>query len=150
MKILVSAVKNEFWTRINEHWIQKWKTDIIDRTTHKIIKKFIKNIFEKFRFLNRFENAMIVQIRTKKIDFKNYLYKINFSSLSTCSCEYKKQTIHHTLLKCSRFNEFRKKMWTNANKRETNLIRFLNTFALIAKIFKFLLITNECQSCTRH
>jgi hypothetical protein len=49
--------------------------------------------------------------------------------------------MHYILLKCSKFDDFRKKMWTN--KRETNLMIFLNIFELIVKIFQYFLATNE-------
>lgn len=109
LKIFIVAVKNEIRIRIHENWIQKWTIDITNRVTHRINKKFSKKILQKFRFITRSKNSMIIQIRTKKIDFKNYLHKINAIFSFICFCEYKKQTIHHTLLKCSEFEKLKKK-----------------------------------------
>jgi hypothetical protein len=91
--------------------------------------------------MTRLESAIIVQTRINKIKFRDYLHKIKTIESSRCSCEVRKQTMHHTLLKCSKFDDFRKKMW--ANKRETNLIILLNIFELIVKVFKYFLTTNE-------
>jgi hypothetical protein len=104
-------------------------------------KKLIKNVFKKFKKITRFENAIIVQIWTNKIELKNYFHKIKTIESLKCSCEAWKQTMHHTLLKCSKFDELREKIWTD--KRETNLTTFLNTFELTIKIFKYLFTTSE-------
>jgi hypothetical protein len=140
-KILISAIKNEIRIRSKIEWIEIWRIMIIERIIHRIIKKLIKNVFKKFKRMTRFESSVIVQTRTDKIELKDYLHKIEAIESSKCSCEARKQTMHHTLLKCSKFDDLRKRMWTN--KRETNLIILLNTFELIVKVFKYLLATNE-------
>ncbi len=141
LKMLISAIRNEIRIRAKIEWIKIWKIIIIKKSIHRIIKKFIKNVLKKFKKMTRFENAIIIQTRTNKIELKNYLHKIETIEFSKNSCEAWKQTMHHTLLKCSKFDELRKKMWTN--KRETNLMTFLNTFELIAKVFKYFLVTSE-------
>ncbi len=140
-KIFISAIKSEIRIRAKIEWFETWRIIIIERIIHRIVKKLIKNVLKKFKKMTRFENAIIVQIRTDKIELKNYLHKINAIESSRCSCEARKQTMYHTLLKCSKFDELRGKMWTN--KRETNLMALLNIFELIVKIFKYLLATSE-------
>jgi hypothetical protein len=140
-KIFISAIKSKIRIRAKTEWIEIWRIIIIERIIHRIIKKFIKNVLKKFKKMTRFENAVIIQTRTNKIKLRNYLHKIKAIESSRCSCDARRQTMHHTLLKCSKFNDFRKKMWTN--KRETNLMIFLNIFELIVKISKYLLVTNE-------
>ncbi len=140
-KILISAIRSEIRIRAKTEWSETWRIIIIERITHRIIKKLIKNVLKKFKRMTRFENAIIVQIRTDKIELRNYLHKIEAIEFSRCSCEVRRQTMHHTLLKCSKFDDLREKMW--ADKRETNLMIFLNTFELIVKVFKYFLATNE-------
>jgi hypothetical protein len=140
-KMIISAIKNEIRIRAKIEWIEIWRIIIIERIIHQIIKKFIKNVLKKFKKMTRFENVVIVQTRTNKIELRNYLHKIKAIEFSRCFCEVWRQTMHHTLLKCSKFDDLRKKMWTN--KRETDLIIFLNIFELIVKIFKYLLATSE-------
>jgi hypothetical protein len=140
-KILISAIKNEIRIRAKTEWIEIWRIIIIERITHRIIKKFIKNVLKKIKKMTRLENAVIVQIRTNKIELKNYLHKIKTIESSRCFCEVRRQMMHHTLLKCSKFDDLWKKMWVN--KRETNLMILLDTFELIVKIFKYSLATNE-------
>jgi hypothetical protein len=140
-KVLISAIRSEIRTRAKTEWTEIWRIIIIERITHRIIKKLIKNVLKKFKKMTRLESAVIVQTRTNKIELKDYFHKIKTTEFSRCSCEVRKQTMHHTLLKCSKFDDFRKKMWTN--KRETNLLTLLNIFELIAKVFKYLLATNE-------
>jgi hypothetical protein len=140
-KIFISTIRNKIRIRAKIKWIEIWKIIIIEKIIHRIIKKLIKNVFKKYKKMTRFENAIIVQTRTNKIELKDYLHKIKTTEYSKCSCEARKQTMHHTLLQCSKFDDFRKKMWVN--KCETNLMIFLNTFELIVKIFKYLLATNE-------
>jgi hypothetical protein len=140
-KIFISAIKSEIRTRAKIEWIETWKIIIIERIIHRIIKKLIKNVLKKFKRMTRLESAIIVQIRTNKIELRDYFHKIETIEFSRCSCEVRRQTIYHTLLKCSKFDELRKKMWTN--KRETNLMILLDIFELIVKVFKYLLATDE-------
>jgi hypothetical protein len=140
-KIFISAIRSEIRIREKIEWIETWRIIIIERIIHRIIKKLIKNVFKKFKKITRSKNAIIVQIRTNKIKLINYLHKIKMIKSSRCSCEVRKQMMHHTLLKCSKFDDLRKKMWEN--KRETNLLTFLNILELIVKIFKYLLTTNK-------
>ena len=143
LKILTSAVKNEMRTRATENWAQKWATCTTNRTTHKINKKPSKDVLQKFRQMSRPESSVIIQARTGKIGLRDYLYKINSASSPECSCGYRRQTVHHTLLECPGFNELREEMWAGAGKRETNLTRLLGTPTLAAKASKVLLATGE-------
>jgi hypothetical protein len=139
--VLISAIRSEIRTRAKIEWTETWRIIITERIIHRIIKKFIKNVLKKFKRMTRFESAVIVQTRTNKIELRDYLHKIKATESSRCSCKVQRQTMHHTLLKCSKFDDLRKKMWTN--KRETNLLTLLDIFELIAKISKYLLATNE-------
>ncbi len=134
-KIFISTIKNEIRIRAKITRIKIWRIIFIEKIIHRIIKKLIKNVLKKFNKITRFENAIIIQTRTNKIELKDYLYKIKTIEFSKCSCEIRKQMMHHTLLKCSKFDELRKKMW--ADKREMNLTTFLNIFELTIKIFKY-------------
>lgn len=109
---------------INTRWsLRKWNSENDRQRNHEMKRIYLSST------------------RTKKIELRNYLYKIKATFFSKCSCGDKRQTMHHTLLKYLEFNELKRKMW--ADKRETNLIEFLGTFALIAKVFEFLLTTGE-------
>jgi hypothetical protein len=140
-KMLISAIRSEIRIRAKTEWAETWRIIITERIIHRIIKKLTKNVLKKFKKMTRFESAVIVQTRTDKIELRDYLHKIKTTEFSRCSCEVRRQTMHHTLLKCSKFDDLRKKMWTN--KRETNLLTLLDIFDLIVKISKYLLATNE-------
>ncbi len=140
-KIFISTIRSEIRIRAKTKWAETWRNIIIERITHRIIKKLIKNVLKKFKKMTRFKNAVIVQTRTEKIELRNYLYRIKMIEFSKCLCEARKQTMHHTLLKCLKFDDLRKKMW--ANKRETNLLTLLNIFELIVKVFKYLFVTSK-------
>jgi hypothetical protein len=140
-KILISAIKSELRIRAKIEWVETWRIIIIERITHRIIKKLIKNVLKKFKKMTCLESAILIQTRTDKIELRNYFHKIKTTESSKCSCKARKQTMHHTLLKCSKFDDFRKKMWTN--KRETNLMILLDIFELIVKVSKYLFATNE-------
>ena len=60
--------------------------------------------------MTRLESSVIIQVRTEKIKLRNYLHRIKIEKSFQRSCEYKTQTILHTLLKCSKFDELKKKM----------------------------------------
>ena len=141
LRVLTSAVKTEIRTRAKEDWAQKWATGSTGRTTFKVSKKPNKDVLLKFKHMSRPESAVIIQARTGKIELRDYLYKIRAAPSPDCPCGHKRQTVHYTLLECEGFNELRKEMW--AGKRETDLIRLLNTSALAAKVSKFLLATSE-------
>ncbi len=140
-QVLISAIRSEIRIRAKTEWTEAWRIIITERITHRIIKKLIKNVLKKFKRMTRFESSVIVQTRTDKIELRDYLHKIKAIEFSRCSCEARKQTMHHTLLKCSKFDDLREKMWTN--KRETNLMTLLNTLELIVKVFRYLLATSE-------
>ena len=140
-KILTATIKIKIRDKIKVKWKKVWIKNEHERIIYKIVKKSIKNVFKKFKYMTRFESSVIIQVKTKKIELRDYLHRIKIEESFQCSCEYKRQTILHTLLKCLKFDEFKKKMWTN--KREMNLTKMLNTFALIHRTFKFLLSTNE-------
>ena len=140
-KILTATIKTEIKVKIKVIWKEIWTKSEHERIIYKIVKKSIKNVLKKFKHMTRFESSVIIQVKTEKIELRNYLHRIKIEESSQCSCEYRRQTILHTLLKCLKFDEFRKKMWTN--KREMNLTKMLNTFALIYRAFKFLLSTSE-------
>jgi hypothetical protein len=117
LKILISAIKNEIRIRAKIEWTETWRIIIIKRITHRIIKKLIKNVLMKFKKMTRSRNAIIVQVRTNKIELKNYFHQIKTIESSRCLCKVRRQTMHHTLLKCSKFDDLREKMW--ADKLET-------------------------------
>jgi hypothetical protein len=48
-KILISAIKSEIRIRAKIEWIETWRIIIIKSIIHRIIKKFIKNVFKKFK-----------------------------------------------------------------------------------------------------
>ncbi len=110
-KILISAIRNEIRIRAKIEWTETWRIIIIERITHRIIKKLIINVFKKFKRMTRFESAVIIQTRTNKIKLRDYFHKIKAAEFSKCSCEARKQTMHHTMLKCSKLDDLRKKMW---------------------------------------
>ena len=140
-KILTATIKTEIRDKVKAKWKKVWTKSEHERIIYKIVKKSIKNVLRKFKHMTRLESSVIIQVRTEKIELRDYLHRIKIEESSQCSCEYRKQTILHTLLKCLKFDEFKKKMWTN--KREMNLTKMLNTFALIHRTFKFLFSTSE-------
>jgi hypothetical protein len=137
-KIFISAIRNQIRIRAKIEWIETWRIIIIERITHRIIKRLIKNVFKKFKKMTRLENSVIVQTWTNKIELRNYLHKIKTIESSKCLCEARRQTMHNTLLKCSKFDDLRKKIW--ANKRETNLMIFLNIFELCYVMWLFIIL----------
>ena len=140
-KILTATIKTKIRNKVKTKWKEIWTKSEHERIIYKIVKKSIKNVLKKFKHMTRFESSVIIQIKTKKIELRDYLHRIKIEKSFQCSCEYRKQTILHTLLKCFKFDELKKKMWTN--RREINLTKMLNTFALIHRAFKFLFSTNE-------
>jgi hypothetical protein len=109
-KILISAVRIEYRQKVKIDWAKAWRTEITNRIFHRIIETFNKQILRKFKLMTRFESVIIVQIRTEKIDLRDYLYKIDVANSSNCLCDSSRQTMQHTLLKYSRFDEFKEKM----------------------------------------
>ena len=99
-------------------------------------------MLQKFRSMSRPESSVIIQARTGKIGLRDYLYKINSAASPACPCGHRRQTVYHTLLECSGFNDLREDMWA-AGRRETDLTKLLDTPALATKASKFLLATGE-------
>ena len=140
-KILTATIKTKIKNKIKVKWKKIWTKSEHEKIIYKIVKKSIKNVFKKLKHMIQFESSVIIQVKTEKIKLRDYLHRIKIKKSFQCLYEYKKQTILHTLLKCLKFDEFREEMWTN--KREMNLTKMLNTFALIHRAFKFLLSTSE-------
>ena len=140
-KILTATIRAEIRDKVKIKWKEVWTKSEHERIIYKIVKKSIKNVLRKFKHMTRFESSVIIQVRTEKIELRDYLHRIEIEESSQCSCEYRRQTILHTLLKCLRFDELKEEMWKN--RREMNLTKMLNTFALIYRAFKFLFSTGE-------
>jgi hypothetical protein len=53
--------------------------------------------------LRKFESALTTQIRTKKIDFANFLHRRKNLEIntSTCRCDWHRQTVKHVIMLCS-------------------------------------------------
>ncbi len=59
-KMLISAIRSEIRIRAKIKWAEIWKIIIIEKSTHEIIKKLIKNILKKFKRMTRLKSAIIV------------------------------------------------------------------------------------------
>jgi hypothetical protein len=73
-------------------------------------EELIKDVLKKFKRITRPESAVIVQARTGKIGLRDYVHKIGAAESPRCPCGARRQTMHHTLLKCPEFDELRKGM----------------------------------------
>ncbi len=88
-----------------KQWANNWT--IYLRIMHDSSSTQTKNINKKrlklHVSLRKTESSLITQIRTKKIDFVDFLFRRKVLEIdsSTCRCEWRRQTIKHVIMFCS-------------------------------------------------
>ena len=138
------AGKTEFISSIesiiHDQWDQAWSIEKHGRATYKLIKAPTADVLQKFKSMSRAKSSVIVQARTGKIGLRDYLHSIGVETSPGCPCGAARQTVKHTLLGCPRHDEVRGEFLQVGDK---DLTRFLETPALVVKVAKFLLATDE-------
>ena len=142
------------------------KNDSTDKNLNKLFKKRWKTLWNDFqkkysrhfcvvlrvdfsfkclcihKNLFKFENVLIVQMRSKRIELIDYFFmrRVFIFASPTCVCEWTKQTFKHVLFNCSRFS-IDKNVMCNDDET-TNFHQFLSTEKGLRAIAKWFMKIN--------
>ena len=125
-----------------KNWNKKWK----EKTKKAQYRKLIPKI--NHRYLNihvgrlKAHSALIIQLRTNKIDFNKFLHERRVLDILTahCQCEEKHMTVKHVLFFCSNWRKERKKMLQKA--KIINIKRLFNERKAITIVVRMILTIN--------
>lgn len=142
-----------YWHQI---WIE-YQTINVRNLCVAIRKKLSQKRLQTHKSLIKFENNLIIQMRSKRIDLINYFFMrhVLIFVLSTCVCDWVKQIFKHILFFCSKHmndkhamclesdsTNYRTLFFTKKNLRAITKwmmnINFLNQFLLIFECFFFI------------
>ena len=121
-------------------WKNRWKIyqtksfqNLISARTKNIDKKMIQ-LHQNFV---KAKSALTTQIRIENVKLANFLYnrKISKINLSTCFCDYQRQTMKHIIVSCSLHDRTEIE-----NERKTIDYRFfINTAAELKKFIRWIM-----------
>jgi hypothetical protein len=110
-------------------WQQSWNVYQI-KNRRWVCETLTKNISSKrltlHKTLSKSENVFVTHMRTKRINFVDYLFSRDVSTMSSssCICDYSRQTLKHALIFC--VNEAANKQRVFQDDETTNLRKLLN------------------------
>ncbi len=126
------------WERFWSEYQTKNKRRNCVALTSQIFKKRLKlhdNLF-------KIENNLITQMRTNRIELAKYLFhrRVFIIVISTCFCDWLKQTLKHVMLFCLNHNRTRESMLLVAETQ--NLRRLLNINKRVKVMTRWLMKTD--------
>jgi hypothetical protein len=88
--------------------------------------------------LSKRQSALLVQLRTEKIGLNDFLFNRGVPTVTspTCSCGERRQTVAHILLRCSKYEDLRNRIFANVSGRRC-LRTILSTPHLATKAIEY-------------
>jgi hypothetical protein len=98
-----STVKRWCNTQAERAWIAKSRKDTKGRATYRHTPTPTKKVLRLHEGLNKRESALLVQLRTEKIGFNDFLFARRVPDVTSPRCDCgARQTVAHILLHCSK------------------------------------------------
>ena len=72
--------------------------------------------------LTRTESIVLIQLRTGKIDFRAYLYRIGAVDSALCHCSQDAQTINQILIDCWTYDDLWQQLWNRDDPNTAILV----------------------------
>jgi hypothetical protein len=128
------------WCKIQAEraWRAKWRTDTKGRATYRHTPTPTKKVLRLHEGLTKRESALLVQLRTEKIGFNDFLFARRVPDVTSprCDCGARRQTVAHILLHCGKRRNLRNRIFGNLSGRD-NLRTILNTPQLATKAIQY-------------
>ena len=132
------TVKRWCKTQAERAWIAKWRTDTKGRATYRHTPTPTQKVLQLHKGLTKRESALLVQLRTEKIGFNDFLFAKRVPDVTSprCDCGARRQTVAHILLHCSKRRNLRNRIFANLSGRD-NIRTILSTPQLATKAIQF-------------
>ena len=107
-------------------WDKRWKEKTKEVQYRKLISKVNRRHLNIHAERPKTHSALIVQLKTSKIEFNKFLHERRVFSVLTahCLCDEKHMTVKHVLLSCPNWKEKKKEMLQRA--KITNIKRLFS------------------------
>ena len=127
------------WCRkeANRAWHASWRAETRGRTSFTHTPSPTK-VLHLHQGLSKRHSALLVQLRTEKIGFKDFLFNRRVPNVTDpmCDCGEGRQTVTHILLRCRKLRDLRKQEHGRFPGRH-NLRAILNKRKLATKAIRF-------------
>lgn len=135
---LKSTLRRWCKRQTEEAWAAQWKTEAKGRATYRHTPRPTKKVLQLHEGLSKRESALLVQLRTEKIGFNDFLFSRSVPGVNSprCGCGERRQTVAHILLHCRTYRDLRNQVFGNLSGRN-NLRAILNKPQLATKAIQF-------------
>jgi len=135
---LRSFVKMTLRKRIVLDWETQWREEKVRSITRKLIEVSARVTLRLHIGLHRALSSVLVQLRTRKIGLRNYLFSIGRVESGECPCGWGRQTVKHILTECSIHQRIRlDTIWKGS--RVQDLKQILSTPKLAKEAARFVI-----------
>lgn len=109
MAIPFATLRSSIKMRLRKRIDGDWKSQRQKNTsgTKKLIKTPAKAVLRLYMRIHRALSFALIQLRTKKIGLKDYLFSIRRASSGECPCGWGRQTVKHVLIECPIYQRIR-------------------------------------------
>ena len=123
-------------------WDKKWREETKGVQYRELISKMNHRHLKRHSGRLKTHNALIIQLRTNKIEFNKFLHerRILDVMIAHCQCDENYMTIKHVLFSCSKWRKKKKEMLQKT--KITKMKRLLNERKAI-KVAMFMILTKE-------
>jgi ribonuclease HI len=135
---LKSTLRRWCKTQTEEAWSAKWKIETKGRATYRHTPRPTKKVLQLHKGLTKRKSALLVQLRTEKIGFNDFLFNRRVPGITSprCECGERRQTVAHVLLRCRTHKDLRNQVFGNLPGRN-NLRAILSKPQLATKAIEF-------------
>ena len=125
-------------TQAERAWINAWRDEKKGLATYRHTPVPTKRVLQLHERLSKRESALLVQLRTEKIGFKDFLFARRVPDVTSprCDCGARRQTVAHVLLHCSKRRNLRNRIFANLSGRD-NIRAILSTPQLATKAIQY-------------
>jgi ribonuclease HI len=139
LRALKSTMRTWIHKRVQAEWESDWRQNPKGRSSYRYTPKPTAKVLDLHSGRKKRESAILTQLRSDKIGFRDPLYRLHVSGFSdpTCDCFEGRETVRHVLLECRRHREIRSQELGRLPGR-TDLRAVLNNRAAATRAIKFI------------
>ena len=123
-------------------WNRRWQEKTKKVQYRELISKMNHHHLKRYSGCLKTHNALIIQLKTKKIEFNKFLHKRRIFDvmIAHCQCDENYMTIKHVLFSCSKWKKERRKMLQKT--KITNMRRLFSERKAATAAMRIILTTD--------
>ncbi len=137
--------------QIRQTWRIVWKKRFNAAHFQYLISKMIHWYLQLHKSYAKFHNALLTQLRMRKIDFNQFLHEkwVLDITMTTCKCDKDQMLIKHILLTCFKWKvEWKAMQWKENITNLRKLLEIMSAATMIIRIILSMSILNQFQAVT--